>query len=113
MWLLKELFSHQHPIDSVPRQHVLAETSTTVIGRDMACGIILAKTPTTGRRHCELSISDGQLYLEDTKSKHGTFVNGVKVVGIIECVPGDVLRFGTTAEKASFKFVYLDVNDCS
>jgi pSer/pThr/pTyr-binding forkhead associated (FHA) protein len=51
-------------------------------------------TPGMSRRHCSLSMRDGQCIVED-HSRYGTFLNGHRIEGsaVLQC--GDVIRLGT------------------
>lgn len=62
------------------------------VGRDRACTIVLAH-PAVSRRHARISISGGELVLEDLKSANGTFVNNARIEKT-SVKPGDVVRFG-------------------
>ena len=56
--------------------YTLAEL--TVIGRSTDCDICLAASHLS-RRHAELAVRDGVLYVKDLGSANGTYVNGEKV----------------------------------
>ncbi|HYG75413.1 MAG TPA: FHA domain-containing protein [Planctomycetota bacterium] len=45
-------------------------------------------------RHCELYFEDGQCWVRDTGSKHGTLLNGQKIQGAAPIVENSVLRLG-------------------
>lgn len=64
------------------------------IGRGTHNDIVLAEA-TVSSNHAELIINDrGVPQLRDNNSKNGTFVNNVKISGIITLRPGDRVRFG-------------------
>ena len=46
------------------------------------------------RRHAELTPSSGSWVLRDLGSRHGSFVNGVRIEGPVTVVPGDRIRCG-------------------
>ncbi|HCT41459.1 MAG TPA: hypothetical protein DF427_09915 [Moraxellaceae bacterium] len=48
---------------------------TTVLGRDPGCDIIITG-PHVSRRHAEISIRSGQLWMKDLGSSNGSFLNG-------------------------------------
>ena len=48
------------------------------------------------RRHCEVNLIAGKLYLRDLGAKHGTYVNG-QLVTEVQLSPGDEIRIGLTA----------------
>ena len=51
---------------------------------------------TVSRRHAELTPDDGKWYLRDLDSSNGTFVNGKRITGRVELLPGDQIRCGST-----------------
>lgn len=65
---------------------------TLLIGRDRACGIVVAH-PSVSRRHARLTLEGPSLLLEDLKSANGTFVNDTRIERT-NLRPGDVVRFG-------------------
>ncbi len=48
---------------------------TTVLGRDPGCDILISG-PHVSRRHAEISIRSGQLWMQDLGSSNGSFLNG-------------------------------------
>jgi pSer/pThr/pTyr-binding forkhead associated (FHA) protein len=64
---------------------------TTVIGRAAECDISLAASHLS-RRHAQLSIIDGALFVKDLGSANGTFLNGKQVMEA-RVKRGDELRF--------------------
>lgn len=48
------------------------------------------------RRHAELTPDDGRWTLRDLGSRHGTFVNGVRITGAVGTGVGDRIRCGDT-----------------
>ncbi len=66
---------------------------TTLVGRSSECDIHLAMAHLS-RRHAQLQILDGLLYVKDLGSSNGTFLNGEKISeGRVR--RGDELRFDT------------------
>ncbi|BFM20433.1 FHA domain-containing protein [Gilvimarinus japonicus] len=66
---------------------------TNVVGRSSECDISLAAAHLS-RRHAELSVVEGVLYVKDLGSANGTFVNGRQVTEA-RVKRGDELRFDT------------------
>lgn len=65
----------------------------TVVGRSNDCDITLAASHLS-RRHAELSVRKGLLYLKDLGSANGTYLNGERVTEA-RVKRGDELRFDT------------------
>ncbi len=65
----------------------------TIVGRATECDISLAAAHLS-RRHAQLQVLDGLLYVKDLGSANGTFVNG-KQVTEARVKRGDELRFDT------------------
>jgi pSer/pThr/pTyr-binding forkhead associated (FHA) protein len=67
---------------------------TVTIGRSNDCDICLAHDSTASRRHARLVREGGRLFVEDTGSTHGTYVNGQRIQGRVELQPNCLLRIG-------------------
>jgi pSer/pThr/pTyr-binding forkhead associated (FHA) protein len=67
--------------------------SHTVVGRASDCDIVLAAAHLS-RRHAELTVKDGLLYVKDLGSANGTYLNGAQVTEA-RVKRGDELRFDT------------------
>jgi len=65
-----------------------------VIGRDERCHLILLPDYIS-RRHAEIHIRAGKLFIKDLKSKNGTFVNDRRISGEVGLKDRDDIRFGT------------------
>jgi pSer/pThr/pTyr-binding forkhead associated (FHA) protein len=66
------------------------------LGRLEANHIVLALDPTISRRHAQISEDRGAYYLEDLDSRHGTELEGVKIVGKTELRDGNLIQIGET-----------------
>jgi pSer/pThr/pTyr-binding forkhead associated (FHA) protein len=64
---------------------------TKIVGRDPGCDIIVTGTHVS-RRHAELSIRGGQLWVKDLGSSNGSFVNGKRNEEVI-LKNGDEVKF--------------------
>lgn len=62
-------------------------------GRELDCDVRVSD-PDVSRRHCELQLRDGQLFVIDLNSQNGTFVNDKPVETESPLHPGDHLRIG-------------------
>jgi hypothetical protein len=65
------------------------------IGRAKNAGVSLPD-PEVSREHARLSSYDGVVYVEDLRSRNGTFLNGRRVTEAIEVREGDEIDVGTT-----------------
>ena len=66
------------------------------LGRSSANDIVLRSDDYASGRHARLTRHGGLLYVEDTGSTNGTFVNGRKTVGATPLRSGDTVRVGST-----------------
>ena len=66
-------------------------TNEFTVGRDAGCALVLSE-PHVSRRHAAFLIKDGKLYLQDTGSANGTFVNDNRI-NVVVLKAGDIVRF--------------------
>jgi FHA domain len=59
-------------------------------------GEVFLRDPEVSRRHARVESSNGVVYVEDLKSRNGTFLNGRRVAEAIEIRDGDAIDVGTT-----------------
>ena len=71
-------------------------TSTAALGRGTENAIRLDGDTTVSSRHATLASRPDGLWVEDSGSTNGTFVNGARVTSERLLVPGDVVRVGHT-----------------
>ncbi len=71
-------------------------TSTAALGRATENAIRLDGDTTVSSRHATLASRPDGLWVEDSGSTNGTFVNGARVTSERLLVPGDVVRVGHT-----------------
>ena len=64
------------------------------VGRHKASDVVLPDS-SVSRRHARLTVSQGNLFVEDLGSRGGTYVNDVRTAGMVTVKPGDRLRIGT------------------
>ena len=65
------------------------------VGRANGAGLVL-RDGEASRRHARFSTHDGLVYVEDCKSRNGTFLNGKRIADAIEVREGDEVDVGTT-----------------
>ncbi len=65
------------------------------IGRQADCDLVIPD-PLVSRRHADLEVRDGTLYIKDLGSANGTIVNGKPVQGECALGEGDVVELGDT-----------------
>lgn len=69
-----------------------------ILGREASkCDIVLSE-PAVSRRHAQLSLEDGDIYLEDISGHNGTFLNETKLppMGKAKLHNGDIINLGRT-----------------
>lgn len=64
-----------------------------VIGRDTSCDLILEEK-TVSAEHARLSFHDGQWWVEDLRSRNGTYLNQEVLTTAVVMTPGDLLQLG-------------------
>jgi pSer/pThr/pTyr-binding forkhead associated (FHA) protein len=64
-----------------------------IIGREAVCDCRL-DDPTVSNRHARLSYHHSQWWVEDLRSRNGTFLNGEPVQEPVVIIGGDNLRCG-------------------
>lgn len=79
-------------------EYVLGEAMQVIIGRSSDADLILLEGMVS-RHHSRLSLSRGELSIEDMGSTNGTFVNGTKVKGQRRLLEGDRVLIGTSILK--------------
>lgn len=77
---------HQGKAIPVPAAQLL-------IGRDPECQLRPA-SPAVSKKHCQISIRDGKVFVADMGSTNGTFINDVQLTGEAPVEDGDRLRLG-------------------
>jgi phosphoserine phosphatase RsbU/P len=80
-------------IDGSSRRPIIVDRFPFVIGRSSECDLALPQSYVS-RSHATITQNGGQFVLEDTQSRHGTFVNGEQVTRRT-LLPGDSLQFGS------------------
>ena len=63
------------------------------VGRHRTSDVVLADS-SVSRVHARLTVSQGNLFVEDLGSRGGTYVNDVRTAGTVPVKPGDRLRIG-------------------
>lgn len=106
--LLPEDQAHMTETETVPAvgQRVYAlPAPICIIGRSREkCHLaVLSRRTDISRVHAFITRHGHTYIVEDNQSKHGTFVNGQRISGPRELVPGDILGFANTREMLRFE----------
>jgi len=80
-------------VDGPSRRSVVIDRFPFVIGRSSECNLALPQSYVS-RNHATITLDGAQFVLEDTRSRHGTFVNGEQVIRRT-LLPGDRIQFGS------------------
>src|ERR1019366_8610959 len=80
-------------VDGSSRRTVVINRFPFVIGRSSECDLALPQSYVS-RNHATITCDGAQFVLEDTQSRHGTFVNGEQVTSRT-LQPGDRIQFGS------------------
>ncbi len=73
-----------------------------VIGRAKDCDLSF-DDPEMSRRHCEITLEEGQFYANDLNATNTTIVNGVPIHDRIRLSSGDLLLIGETELRITWK----------
>ncbi|MGO9976095.1 MAG: FHA domain-containing protein [Solirubrobacteraceae bacterium] len=80
------------------RLHSLASVNTVVIGRDPAVDLAVTWDGRVSRAHTRLErIGTTWTVIDDGLSRNGTYVNGVRAIGRLRLVDGNVVNVGQTS----------------
>ncbi|MHC5022966.1 MAG: SpoIIE family protein phosphatase [Planctomycetota bacterium] len=81
----------------------VGENDPAVIGRGQQCEICLPD-PSISRRHATIAKLEGQWFVTDLRSRHGTFINGIRLEAEhpVAAVSGDYIRMGPFTFRLGF-----------
>ncbi|MBA2442187.1 MAG: FHA domain-containing protein [Rubrobacter sp.] len=79
-----------------PETRFVVRDGSTSIGRSPESDIVLKSDDYASGRHARLTRHGGLLYVEDTESTNGTYVNDRKTVGATPLREGDTIKVGST-----------------
>lgn len=77
-----------------------------LIGRRADCAVLIDE-PSVSRVHARLDVGPAVLRIEDLRSKNGTFVEGVRLDGMVDLLPRCTLRVG----EVELRLARLDPDD--
>ncbi|MBX9670562.1 MAG: FHA domain-containing protein [Candidatus Obscuribacterales bacterium] len=66
------------------------------LGRDDQNDIVISDDTSISRFHALITTKDGQYFVNDSKSRHGTFLNGNKLIEPARINDGDLLKIGSS-----------------
>jgi hypothetical protein len=93
----ESLLRYGFAIDAGPDQgkEFIIDSFPALIGRGSEAAVRLDRDLGVSRRHAEIYVRNGQLWIRDLKSSHGTSVNDLRVEDQM-LNPGDRIQAGTT-----------------
>lgn len=77
--------------DEQPTKVVPIVGAKAILGRHPDCDIVL-ESAAVSRQHVQISQRDGNYFIEDLRSRNGTFVNGVQIQGATQLAEGDRIK---------------------
>jgi pSer/pThr/pTyr-binding forkhead associated (FHA) protein len=83
-------------VDLVSNRKIPITTPKCKVGRDDLNDIVISGDQSISRFHFVISKENGQYYVQDGKSRHGTFLNGNQITGPEAIHDGDVLKVGVS-----------------
>lgn len=84
-------------LDAGPHRVQLRE-GDNLVGRSSDCDIVVAGAEAS-RRHANLSVREGRLFLRDLGSSNKTFLDDEEIDREVELTPGGRIRFGAIAAR--------------
>jgi len=78
---------------TVGERQIELHEGENLVGRDSRVAVIVDDL-TVSKRHARLTVTDGQVTLEDLSSKNGTYVDGVAVTTPVPVQDGSRILFG-------------------
>lgn len=83
-------------VDLVSNRKIPITTPRCRVGRDDLNDIVISGDQSISRFHFIITYEDSQYYVQDAKSRHGTFLNGNQISGPEAINDGDVLKIGVS-----------------
>lgn len=79
---------------------IAIKRATLLIGRSEDCDV-RPLSEEVSRRHCAVHVGPAEVWVEDLKSRNGTFVNGSRIEAKTKVADGDIIRVGSLELKVS------------
>lgn len=83
-------------VDLVSNRKIPITTPRCKVGRDDVNDIVISGDQSISRFHFVITKDSDQYMVQDSKSRHGTFLNGNQIAGPIPINDGDVLKVGVS-----------------
>ncbi|HEY9786148.1 MAG TPA: FHA domain-containing protein [Candidatus Obscuribacterales bacterium] len=83
-------------VDLVSNRKIPITTPRCKVGRDDLNDIVISGDQSISRFHFVITKEDDQYFVQDSKSRHGTFLNGNQITGPVAINDGDVLKVGVS-----------------
>jgi pSer/pThr/pTyr-binding forkhead associated (FHA) protein len=83
-------------VDLVSNHKIKIPAPVCKVGRDESNDIVVSGDQSISRHHLQIVYEGNQYYLDDNKSRHGTFLNGTPVKERQPINDGDVIKIGVS-----------------
>lgn len=83
-------------VDLVSNRKIPISNNGCKAGRDELNDVVITGDQAVSRFHFVITKEGDRFYVQDNKSRHGTFLNGTKVSGVESIKDGDVLKVGVS-----------------
>src|SRR5277367_2130652 len=83
-------------VDLVSNRKIPVSVPRCKAGRDDLNDIVITGDQSISRFHFVLTRENAQYFVQDNKSRHGTFLNGNQITGVEAINDGDVLKVGVS-----------------
>ena len=81
-------------LDHPERHYEIPLHGKVTIGRSQNNLVVLDYDKSVSGAHCEIYVENGEFKLRDVGSRNGTFIDGIRVMGVTEIANGSTIKLG-------------------